>query len=174
MVYGGVPCHRTPTRTRPGMPEWPSGLNGLAGLRVAYGSGAQGAPRLLYLRSFWPGSPDPLQGVWDNRWIGSRSRPAWAGLDVSDLECLTPRCGRAGSGDGGAGSGTVGAGSGSFVAGSVPGLHSGGPTRTLREVIDKVDGSVDEGDGSGDVRIRSFVAGSVLSGIRAIQHYLVR
>ena len=115
---GGVPCHIAPPRTRPGVREWPSGLNRPRGVRVGRGSGPPCGPRLLYLRSIWPGVQMPPWGIWGNRWIGSRAGPPWGPADVSDLECLNPRCGRAGSGDVGAGSGVPYAGSVSYVDGS--------------------------------------------------------
>ena len=69
-----------------------SGLNRPRGDRVGRGSGAQGAPRFLYLRSIWPGSQIAPRAIWGNRWIGSRAQPARGGLDVSDLECLNLGC----------------------------------------------------------------------------------
>ena len=85
--------HRRAARAPRATPERASGLNGPRGVRVAGTQGRHAALGFPYLRSFWPGSPDGLQAVRDNRWIGSRSRPAWAGLDVSDLECLERGCG---------------------------------------------------------------------------------
>ena len=74
--------------------ERPSGLNGPRGDRVGGGAGGKAAGVFPYLRSFWPGGPEPAKPVPDNRWIGSRSRPPKGGLDVSDLECLRPGCGK--------------------------------------------------------------------------------
>ena len=110
-VQGGTPppyptpstehVRRAPRAAR----ERASGLKWPRGLRVAGCARPQVAGLFPYLRSFWPGIQNPLQRVLGNRWIGSRSRPAGAGLDVSDLECLSWRCGTAGSVDGGDGSG---------------------------------------------------------------------
>ena len=87
------PRHRSSRRTRcPSGPERASGLSWPRGVRVEQGSGPQGGPRLLYLRSFWPGSQIAHRAIWGNRWIGSRYQPARGRLDVSDLECLNPRC----------------------------------------------------------------------------------
>ena len=61
--------------------------------------GSQGAGRagfagptgrlLLYPRPFPPGQSEPPTAVLTNDWIGSRSRPAQAGLDVQDLVGLS-------------------------------------------------------------------------------------
>ena len=90
--------HRHHCTTLPAHPAAPravrkraSGLNRPRGERVGGGAGRQAARRFSYLRSFWPGSPEPAQRVLGNRWIGSRSRPPLGGLDVSDLECLGSR-----------------------------------------------------------------------------------
>ena len=80
--------------------ERASGLRWPRGVRVARGRSREAAPLFLYLRSFWPGIQSQRSWLWGNRWIGSRSRRPWGLLDVSDLECLRLRCGRAGSGDG--------------------------------------------------------------------------
>ena len=72
--------------------EWPSGLKGLAGIRVGGRQGRHAALSFSYLRSFWPGTQTRLRRVWGNRWIGSRSRAAQAALDVSDLERLGSGC----------------------------------------------------------------------------------
>ena len=78
-------------------PEWASGLKRPRGVRVRVSYGHPSRVSFSYLRSFWPGSRIPLQGIRSNRWIGSRARAPWGALDVSDLECLRLRCGRAGS-----------------------------------------------------------------------------
>ena len=88
----GAQCHTARS-------ERASGLNGPRGLRVGRGRGRKAAPLFPYLRSFLPGIPDRLQPVWGNRWIGSRAPWALGPRDVSDLERLRSRCGRAGSGD---------------------------------------------------------------------------
>ena len=91
-AYPGVYTWQTTRYTTPGHPataqERASGLKGPRGVRVGQGPGAKGPGTLPYLRSFWPGVPDRLQPVRDNRWIGSRSGRPLAGLDVSDLERL--------------------------------------------------------------------------------------
>ena len=88
----GVYMWQTTVYTTPPHPataqEWASGLKRPRGVRAGQGQGRHAALTLLYLRSFWPGhriGPRPIRG---KCWIGSRSSPARAGLDVSDLECL--------------------------------------------------------------------------------------
>ena len=54
--------------------------------------GSEAAWRLLYLRSFSPGTQNRPKAGYGNDWIGSRSKPAQGGLSVQDLVGLSFGC----------------------------------------------------------------------------------
>ena len=87
-----VPCHGTTLNTgsgTPAVPERASGLKGARRVRVGRGATRQSRVALLYPRPFSSGRPFPAKPGTANDWIGSRSGPPWAALNVQDLVGLS-------------------------------------------------------------------------------------
>ena len=80
-----------PTRL-PTPQERASGLNAARRVRVDMGEHPALPGALLYLRSFPSGGQNRAKRGSANGWIASRSKAAWAALDVQDLVGLTSGC----------------------------------------------------------------------------------